>query len=203
MRRLFRPLVALPCFALLALAGCGSEPAAPVSPYDVFLVRGCATDIEHETYDPGLPGFWLVGTEATTQVSLAKDAVIPDEFVFMLRTRATATKENPTRLAVVKFQTPRYWIFTSFDAKGTAPVDIISYQQKKEGTEIVPVESDKAGRFIRFEQVGERVKVTLTGKGLALLGRDFTLSWSETPAKAGTPAAEVQNKAEAKTRRMM
>lgn len=178
-----RPLFLAPLFALGALTGCSStEPAK--APYSVYLDYGCTTDIEHEAYDPALPGYWLVGTAARIQVSLGKDATTPDEFVFNIRTRATATKDDPSRLERVLILTPRYRIITGFGRKGAAPVDIISYLEKKEGVELVPVESDKEGRFISFEQDGERVKVKLTKRGLALLGPDFTFTWAETVADA-------------------
>lgn len=196
---LVAPLVAAAC-----LGGCSSEtPDKPESPYAVVLERGCAVDLEHEVYDPKLPGFWLVGTDATVSMSLAKGKTRPDSYAFMIRTRATADAAKPSRLDTVSFLTARYRVLTGFNAKGARPVNVLAYTEKKEGTEIIPVESDASGKFIIFEQVGDRVKVTITRKGLDMLGDDVAFTWKETPENGRPAGLTDEQKAAAKARRIM
>lgn len=44
------------------------------------------------------------------------------------------------------------------------------------------MKSDESGRYIRFERIGEYVKVTFTAEGMNLIGDIATISWKELPA---------------------
>lgn len=153
-----------------------SEPA-----YGANMVRGCAVELEHPFYDPTLPGYWLVGNNATLQISHLRGVQRPKTFSFMVRTKADATLAKPSEIDIFKVLTPSYRIVTKFNPNKTAPVDILAYTEKKEGTEVVLVKTDSTGKYIAFERVGERIKVTLTEAGMNLIGEDATISWTDLP----------------------
>jgi hypothetical protein len=181
-----RTLAALALAAVLpVLSGCThaavdstdtSEPA-----YGANMVRGCAVELEHPYYDPELPGYWLVGNNATLQISHLKGVTRPKTFSFMLRTKPDATLAKPSELDIFKILTSNYRIVTKFNPNKTAPVDILAYTEKKEGTEVVLVKTDTTGKYVTFERVGERIKVTLTEEGMNLIGEDAAISWVDLP----------------------
>lgn len=182
----FRPVFLFACAGLAAPAvftGCTEKTAAQSAEmyYQVRLVRTAAVELEHPSYDATLPGYWLVGNDSIVQMARVKNVTQPKEFSFMLRTKAAATRDNPSEIDIFRVLTPTYRIVSKFNPKKTAPVDILSYKEKKEGTEVVLVKSDESGRYLRFERVGEYVKVTFTTEGMNLIGDIATISWKELP----------------------
>ncbi len=181
-----RKLSALVLVAVLPVfSGCAGSSYADADPadaaYAVNMTRGCAVELEHPYYDASLPGYWLVGSNATIQISHLKGVERPATFSFMVRTKPDATLANPSEIDIFKILTPKYRIVTKFNAKKAAPVDILAYTEKKEGTEVVLVKTDSTGKYLTFERVGERIKVTLTAEGMSLIGEDATMSWVELP----------------------
>ena len=164
--------------ALLAFSGCSAANSGPDAgpAYGVNIVKGCAGEIDHLNYDPALPGFWLVGSDATIQVSRVKDSESPKTFRFMLRTKPDATETKPSEIDVLRILTPNYRLVTKFNPTKIEPVDIFSYTEKKDGGAAVLVKTDSTGKYIAFERVGERIKVTLTAEALAILGPDMAIS---------------------------
>ena len=182
----FRPAFLFVCAGLAALptfTGCTekTEEKSAEMYYQVRLVRTAAVELEHPSYDPTLPGYWLVGNDSIVQMARVKGVTQPKEFSFMLRTKAAATRELPSELDIFRVLTPTHRIVSKFNPKKIAPVDILSYREKKEGTEVVLVKSDESARYIRFERVGEYVKVTFTTEGMNLIGDIVTISWKELP----------------------
>lgn len=149
--------------------------------YGVNMVRGCAVELDHPTYDPALPGYWLVGNNATIQISHLKGRKRPKHFSFMLRTKPDASSAKPSEIDIFKILTPRYRIVTKFSPNKPAPVDILAYTEKKEGTEIVLVKTDSTGKYLVFDRVGEHIKVTLTEDGMNLIGEDAAITWVDLP----------------------
>ena len=167
-----------PFAAAVLLAGCSTYDleADRNSAYSVNLTKGAAAEIDHPAYDPEVKGYWLVGTDATLQFTLVKDAEIPEQFCFMLRTKPDASTAKPSEIDVFKILTPQYRVVTKFNPAKPAPVDILTYKGD------VLVKSDDTGKYIRFERVGERVKVILTKECLrSVVGADAAISWTDYP----------------------
>lgn len=188
MKTPFRPLSLFACAALVALpvfSGCTNSTSQSTDEsdpaYAANIVRGCAVELEHQYYDPSLPGYWLVGNDATLQISRMDGVKTPKAFSFMLRTKADATVTKPSEIDIFKILTANYRIVTKFNPNNTAPVDILAYTDKKEGTEVVLVKTDTTGKYLTFERVGERIKVTLTEAGMNLIGEGAAISWVDLP----------------------
>ena len=201
MKTPFRPLSLFACAALVALpvfSGCNSEgtAASPEMYFQMRAVRTVANELDHPGYDASLPGYWLVGNDSIVQLIHPKDVKRPKQFCFMIRTKPTASAENPTDIDIFRIVTERYIIVSKFDPKQTAPVDILSRTEKKEGTEVVMMKSDTTGRYLRFERVGEYVKVTITEEGLGVVGDLATVSWRELPPGKKSDSAHSAAEAE-------
>lgn len=197
-----RRLSALAALALSGLVvGCtstgdASGDARPAG-HSVTLVSGCAVELDHAVYDPALPGYWVVGSEAMIQLSRLPEATDDGELVLMIRTKPDASLAAPSRLDSFRILTRTHRIVTKFDpsASTVAPVDVIAVTIKKEGTEAVLVMTDTAGRYLSFKQEGERVRVTFTPEGLRLIGSDAAISWKDSSravAPVGTPAETTE-----------
>lgn len=175
----FSRLLVVPALAAaLLLAGCKTGDSKPSdrSAFAVVIKKGGAPELEHRAFDPSLPGYWLVseyGAESVIQLSRIKDEPLTKTFTLMLRTKPDASETKPSELDVFRVTSGAYSILTRFNSEKTAPVYISAIG----GKEAVLVKSDTEGRYIRFERVDERVKVTFTSEVLSILGDDFVVKW--------------------------
>ncbi len=188
--------------ATLFLAACSTQEGKPSerSAYALTIAKGAAPELDRRAFDPNLPGYWLVGREATIQLSRIQDEPLTKTFSLMLRTKPDATAAKPSEIDVLRISTPNYRIVTKFNPDKVAPVDIMAYSEKKEGTEFVVVKTDTTGRYLAFERVGEHVKVTFTAEAMSILGDDFVMTWEDRqPGRKVDPAAA----AEAAARRVL
>lgn len=170
--------VSLAAISIISLvSGCAdSGPETKDAPFAVRLTKGAAAEIDRPGYDPKLGGYWLVGRDAVMEFSRVEGATTPEEFTLMLRTKPDASEKNPSELDLFKIIAPRYRVVTKFNPANPAPVDVLTYRGD------VLVKSDNSGKYIRFERVGERVKVTLTKACLdSLVGSDAAISWADYP----------------------
>ena len=188
----FRVGPVLTLCSLALLTGCSSFKLddGQNAAYAVNLGKGASTEIDHTSFDPKLPGYWLVGSEATIQFTGIKGSEIPETFCLMLRTKPDASAKKPSELDLFKIITSRYRIVTKYTPGTPAPVDILSYQGD------VLVKTDNTGKYIRIESRGEFIKVTLTRECLTqLIAGDAAISWADYP-QSKKPAARTPAEAE-------
>lgn len=155
------------------LAGCTTpQKTEKTAAYAVNLAGGTA-EIDHPGYDPELGGYWIVGYSVTMKFMQVRNQPIPESFSFMLRTKPDASLGRPSQLDYFKIIS-KYNVVTRFNDGTLAPVDILTLKGD------ILVKTDTTGKYIRFERVGERIKVTLTKECLTqLIDTDAVISWSD------------------------
>ena len=138
-------------------------------PFELTLGKKASWSQGHEGYDPNLPGYHIAGDIASVKLR-AKTDRLPCELVLAIQT----SPEMPPMLENFTLIGP----YAKLSGEPFNPDVGMTYFRKIGcSEEWVAVPTIKTDAYLRFEIIGDEVRVTFLPKAIELLRAECTISW--------------------------